>query len=175
MPDDYRRALEAAVREYEALGEQRRGIDQRLAQLSQTIATLSRLLGLIPTVPLGLTDAVRMVLRGAGLPMTPVQIRDRLSGIGFDLTRYTNELAAVHTILKRLNQSGEARFIPRAAGKHEYAWNPGVRTVVVPDIRRAARDNAAERAALVAREGAGARPRSRRRTSGNRASPRSSR
>jgi len=32
--EDYRRALEAAVREYEALGDQRQQIDRRLAELA---------------------------------------------------------------------------------------------------------------------------------------------
>ena len=144
---DYRRALEAATSEYEALGDQRREIDRRLAELSQTIGTLSKLLGLVPTVPLGLTDAIRLVVRGAGLPMTPVDIRDRLLAIGFDTTKYTNDLAAVHTILKRLNDSGEVRFLPRSSGKHQYAWNHGVRTVLASDIRRVARDNDSERSA----------------------------
>ena len=48
---DYRVALAAAVQEYESLGEQRREIDARLTQLAQTIGTLSRLLGIAPTVP----------------------------------------------------------------------------------------------------------------------------
>lgn len=141
---DYRRALGAAIKEYEALGDQRRAIDQRLAELSQTIGTLSKLLGLTPTVPLGLTDAIRLAVHGAGLPMTPVEIRDRLIAIGFDMSKYRNELAAVHTILKRLNDAGEIRFVPRPFGKHQYVWNHGVRTVIVPDIRRVARDNEAE-------------------------------
>ncbi len=51
--EDYRGALAAAIEEYEALGAKRREIDARLAQLAQTIGTLSRLIGLTPTVPLG--------------------------------------------------------------------------------------------------------------------------
>src|ERR1051326_4965147 len=102
---DYRRALEAATREYEELGAKRRDIDRRHAELAQSIGTLSRLLGLTPTVPMGLTDAVRLVVRGAGVPLTPVEVRDRLQAIGFDVSKYTNDLAAVHTILKRLNES----------------------------------------------------------------------
>src|SRR5689334_2850505 len=120
---DYRRALEAAIREYEELGAKRHAIDTRLAELAHTIGTLNRLLGLTPTVPLGLTDAVRLVVRGAGVPVTPTEVRDRLRAIGFDLSKYANELAAVHTIVKRLNQSGELRFLPRAAGKHQYMMN----------------------------------------------------
>src|SRR6266852_6393311 len=75
--EDYRRALESATREYEDLGAKRQAIDKRLAELAQTIGTLSKLIGLTPTVPLGLTDAVRLVMRG-GVPMTPVEVRDRL-------------------------------------------------------------------------------------------------
>lgn len=85
--EDYRAALAAAIKEYEDLGQQRRAIDDRLAQLGQTVGTLTRLLGLTPTVPLGLTDACRMVLRGGG-PMTPVEVRDRLLAIGFDVSKY---------------------------------------------------------------------------------------
>jgi len=48
----YRRALESAVHEYETLGEQRRAIDRRLAEVAQSIGTLSRLCGLTPTVPM---------------------------------------------------------------------------------------------------------------------------
>ena len=142
---DYRAALAAAINEYEALGEQRRDIDKRLAQLAQTIGTLSRLIGLTPTVPIGLTDAIRLVVRGAGVPMTPIEVRDRLHGIGFDVSKYTNDLAAVHTILKRLNESGELRFIPRAPGKHQYTWNRPVTPVLLgADIVAFMRDNMAE-------------------------------
>jgi hypothetical protein len=146
---DYRAALSAAIKEYEALGEQRRDIDQRLAQLAHTIGTLSQLLGLTATVPMGLTDAIRLVIRGAGVPMTPVDVRDRLQAIGFDVSKYSNDLAAVHTILKRLNDSGELRFIPRAPGKHQYTWNRPVTPVALgPDIVAFMRDNMTEHHAI---------------------------
>ena len=149
--DDYRRALEAAIKEYEELGATRQQIDNRLAELAQTIGTLSKLLGLTPTVPIGLTDAIRIVVRGAGLPMTATEVRDRLRGIGFDVSRYSNDLAAVHTILKRLNQSGELRFIPRPSGAHQYAWNRPVTPVLLgPDILKFMRDNTYERETLQA-------------------------
>src|SRR5579872_2862488 len=107
---DYRDALASAIKEYEELGAQRREIDDRLAQLAQTISTLSRLVGLTPTVPLGLTDACRLALR-AGVPMTPLEVRDRLLGFGVDLSKYVSDLAAIHTVLKRLNEAGEARIV----------------------------------------------------------------
>ena len=134
---DYRRALDAAIKEYEALGEQRRGIDDRLAQLAQTIGTLTRLLGLRPTVPLGLTDACRLAVRGAGLPLTPLEVRDRLLAIGLDLSDYSNELSAIHTGLKRLNEAGEIRFIPKGKGKSAYIWNYGTPVVIAKDVTEA--------------------------------------
>jgi hypothetical protein len=132
--EDYRAALTAAIREYEAVGDERRRLDERLAQLAQTITTLSRLVGITPTVPLGLTDACRLALR-AGVPMTPVEVRDRLLGIGVDLSIYSNELSAIHTVLKRLNEAGEIRIVPRANGKHAYLWTrPPTAIAIGPEI-----------------------------------------
>ena len=158
--DDYRRALETAIREYEALGRQRREIDQRLAEVTQTIGSLSRLCGLVSTVPLGLTDACRLVVRGAGVPVTAMDVRDRIKAIGFDLSKYANDLAAIHTILKRLNESGELRFVPRGnePGKQAYLWNRGPSVVALgPDVAAFMRDNMFEREAMHAHEAAGPR------------------
>jgi hypothetical protein len=135
----YREALDAATKEYEALGARRREIDDRLTQLAQTIGTLTRLLGLTPTVPLGLTDACRLALRGAGLPLTPIEVRDRLLSIGVDLSGYSNDLSAIHTTLKRLNDAGEIRFVKKAPGKPAYIWNHDITSVVVKDKAEAIR------------------------------------
>jgi hypothetical protein len=129
--EHYRSALDAAVREYETLGEQRREIDERLAQLAQTIGTLNRLCGLVPTVFWGLTDACRVVLKSGGRPMAPLEVRDRLLAIGFDLSKYANGLAAIHTVLKRLAEAGELRSVALEPGKVFYAWQPAAPRVLV--------------------------------------------
>ena len=98
--DDYRRALATAIREYETLGQQRQDIDKRLSEVMQTIGTLSRLCGLVPTVPLGLTDACRLVVRGAGVPVTPTDVRQRLQSIGFDLSKYGRHVVALGADIK---------------------------------------------------------------------------
>jgi hypothetical protein len=131
---EYRRALDAAIREYEALGSKRREIDKRLTELAQTIGTLSRLCGLTPTVPWGLTDACRVILR-SGLPMTAIDVRDRLQAIGFDLSKYSSELAAIHTVLKRLNESGEVRLLAGGPKQGGYLWNmPATAAGLGPEI-----------------------------------------
>jgi hypothetical protein len=133
--ENYRSALAAAIKEYEELGAKRRDIDDRLAQLAQTIGALTRLLGLTPSVPLGLTDACRLVLRGAGLPMTPVEVRDRLSSIGVDLSGYSSELSVIHTVLKRLNEAGEIRLIAQGTTKPKYMWQrPTMAIAIGPEV-----------------------------------------
>ncbi len=138
--EDYRAALNAATAEYEKLGEERRRIDARLSQLAQTISTLSRLLGLNPTVPLGLTDALRLVYRNAGIPLSPVEARDRLEAIGIDLSIYSSPMAAIHTVLRRLHDGGELKAMA-TAGKQIYAWVTPARSVAIgPDVAQYIRE-----------------------------------
>jgi Mg2+ and Co2+ transporter CorA len=120
--DDYKRALDTACREYENLLKQRATLDARIAQLAQSIGNLTRLCGYVPTVPWGLTDACRMVLKAAGHALTAAEMRAQLQAMGIDLSRYTNDLAAIHTILKRLTESGEVKFVPRGWEKPGYRW-----------------------------------------------------
>lgn len=136
--ETYRSALDAAIAEYERLGDERRAIDRRLSELAQTIGTLTRLVGLVPTVPLGLTDACRLALR-SGQPMTPVDVRDRLLAIGVDLSIYANPLSAIHTVLKRLRQSGELRSAHTSASGRSYVWQGRPIMVARADEEPAAR------------------------------------
>jgi hypothetical protein len=128
---DYRAALAAAIAEYERLGSDRQRIDERLTQLAHTIGTLTRLLGLVPTHPLGLTEACRLVYRNAGVPLSPTEARDRLRAIGVDLSVYSSEMAAIHTVVKRLHEAGELRRIGSPAGKVSFVWQRPVRAEAV--------------------------------------------
>ena len=105
--DEYRRALDAAVREYERLTAEHVALESRIAQLKHSIAALTKLCGYEPTVPLGLTDACRLVMRNAAAPLTALDVRDRLSSIGVDIDKYSNALASIHTVLKRMHDAGE--------------------------------------------------------------------
>jgi hypothetical protein len=127
-PTAYKAALDAALREYESLTAQRAELDTRLAQVTESIGTLTRLCGLTPTVAYGLTDACRTALRCSGAPMTPIEIRDRLHATGFDLSRYANPLAAIHTVLRRLAENGEAAARPAPKSQRiAFEFRPPVR------------------------------------------------
>src|SRR5215471_5009265 len=105
--EEYRRALDAAVREYERLSAEHAALESRIAQLRHSIAALTKLCGYEPTVPLGLTDACRLVLRNSTSSLTALEVRDRLAAIGVDLDKYSNPLASIHTVLKRMQEAGE--------------------------------------------------------------------
>ena len=135
---EYDKAREAATRELEELTRQRADLDKRIGQLMQVIGNLLRLSGLTPTVAMGLTDACRMVLRSAGAPLTVLEVRAQLGAMGIDLSRYENDLAAIHTILKRLNQAGEIRFVPRSWGRPSYEWLfPHAKVIAVKSVEEA--------------------------------------
>jgi hypothetical protein len=58
--------------------------------------------------PSNITEAVRMALfiaRGTGERLTPTDIRQRAEQRGFNFSEYTNPLASIHTILRRMKDS----------------------------------------------------------------------
>ena len=98
-PIDYRSLYDNAVSELARL-------EAEVAALKQTIAAIAPLVG--ETAPSGLTDAVRKILAEADEPLAASEIRDRLSTMGFDMKSYSNPLATIHTILRRLAEADEA-------------------------------------------------------------------
>ncbi|MGA3237866.1 MAG: hypothetical protein ABSG03_16350 [Bryobacteraceae bacterium] len=55
--------------------------------------------------PGGMTESIRNILTEAGEPLTASEIRDGLERKGFDMRSYSNPLANIHTILRRLTES----------------------------------------------------------------------
>ncbi len=73
--------------------------------------------------PPGFTDSVRNVLRNVpSQALTAKKVRDLLRGVGFDLSSYTNPLASIHTILKRLAERGEVE-VSESNGEVRYRWS----------------------------------------------------
>ena len=70
-----------------------------------------------------------MILNAAGHPLTAVEVRQQLEAMGFDVSKYANDLAPIHTVLKRLTESNEVRFVPRGYAKPSYEWKRSIRIV----------------------------------------------
>lgn len=91
--------------------------DKQIAALTQTMRALAPLAGEeLPKafaadeneMPAGgMTDCVRAILKRAAEPLTATEIREKLEHIGFDMESYSNPLSTVHTVLRRLAESGE--------------------------------------------------------------------
>ncbi len=60
---------------------------------------------------MGLTPAVRAILTEAARPLRPMQIRDRLSAYAYDKLPPGNPMAAIHGVLRRLLDMGEAKKV----------------------------------------------------------------
>ncbi|MFI5095636.1 MAG: hypothetical protein ACHQIK_19575 [Candidatus Acidiferrales bacterium] len=60
----------------------------------------------------GLTEAIRSVLRLRNVPMTAGDVKNALDLLGFDFGGISNASAAVHNTLKRMTDTGELTFIP---------------------------------------------------------------
>src|SRR5437867_1971542 len=106
---DYRQALKTATEEKTKLLSQKNEIESRMAQLNQTIYTLTRLCG----APMesfegqtGLTDAIRNIVRASDEPIGSLEVKNALKRMGFPISA-KNPQAAVHTVLKRLFSQGE--------------------------------------------------------------------
>jgi hypothetical protein len=66
---------------------------------------------------------VRNVLRNVpSQALTAKKVRDLLRSAGFDLSSYTNPLASIHTILKRLAERGEVE-VSESGGEVHYRWS----------------------------------------------------
>lgn len=82
-----------------------------------------------PTLTIGLTDAVREVLKAGDRAMTPAEVRDGLIRLGINPDDYTNLLASVHNVLKRLAKANEVdagHTAPKGTKgcKAVYYWSP---------------------------------------------------
>lgn len=122
MSIDYNSWYENAKTELQKVQEEKAGLqraaidcDRQIAALIQTMNAIAPLVGAEPLTPPaseetdmapgGMTDSIRSILTEAGEPLTASEIRDRLEQKGFDIKSYSNPLANIHTILRRLTES----------------------------------------------------------------------
>jgi hypothetical protein len=107
--------LERMIRERLEFEREIENRDRQIAALKQTIKALAPLAGEeVPEIALdpelaagGMTDCVRAILSKATEPLTASEIRESLESLGFDMKSYSNPLATIHTVLRRLTESGE--------------------------------------------------------------------
>ncbi len=115
--------LKRTRQDLDKLRRRRAAIDEQIAKLEQVELALS---GLAEPKKRGadltsVTDSVRIVLKSAREPITPTGVRDEMLAMGFDKKPYSQFLATVHVILKRLWRNNEALEFSFKDGKR-YWW-----------------------------------------------------
>ena len=130
-PKTYKAALEMAKKELKALiaeqgevQERSKYIDERLADLRQSIAALSKLAGeeFDEEEALGLTDMIRRVMQESDRAVTTQEVERMLESRGFNTRRYENLQASIITVIKRLIQKSQVREDGTIGGKIAYRW-----------------------------------------------------
>jgi hypothetical protein len=69
--------------------------------------------------------------------LTPVDVRDRLGAFGIDPAVYSNPLASIHVVLKRLAAGGEVWSYRAPDGKQTYVWKRAAVPYAVRDPEHA--------------------------------------
>lgn len=137
MSVDYKKALTEAQRELDELLVRQAQAEKRIAQLKITISglqalcdagdtiedTRAALASLPPSQPIeemGLTDLVREIMKAAKQPCTPKLVKEEMEHLGYDIKRYSNIIATLHIVMKRLVEQGEARTVQEWDGLKKY-------------------------------------------------------
>ena len=129
--------VRAAQNELDTLMRQRTEIMKRIGAVKQTLVGLTAIFDCTALMReisgsdgteamgshlTGLTNACRMALLQAGVPLRPHQVRDRLRFQGLSLENHRDPVATVTTVLRRLGQYGEARAVILPDGKRAWQW-----------------------------------------------------
>jgi hypothetical protein len=129
----YKKVFTQARADLEKLVEQREEMDQEISRLKQAIIGLAplaeepvptnhliALLGVDFVVP-GVTDSIREILKTSEKPLAPIEVKQRLLQLKPDVSRQTNLMATIHTVLKRLVPK-EATVSTDNNGDTIYRW-----------------------------------------------------
>ena len=130
----FQKALEDAKEQLRHLVVQRDEINLRLEHAQGAIIALAKMLDDAQEAskqlaemneivgPSGLTDAVSRVVQASMDGFTAVEVRGMLEAMKFDLSKYSNALATIHTTLKRLEASKRVRSYSTPTGETVYQW-----------------------------------------------------
>ncbi len=133
---NYRKALYQAKQELAHELVERQKSDQKVARLQALITQLQDLcaeqdqkqfwkcIDRAVKVDLrgGITETIRVLLKETVLPMTATDLKAGIVARKYDLSRFQNPLAVIHTVLNRLVKGGEVKVIPQKYGKKAYQW-----------------------------------------------------
>lgn len=143
----YETDLAAALSGLNQLIASREELEGEIARQKRKVAALRELVGAeagweAAKLAHGLTDACRTVLRAAGRPLLPVEVKEGVERLG--VSPQENLLASVYTVLRRLKLANqvievEAHRNPGGSAVMGYSWAGPMQTLgytVLPGNRK---------------------------------------
>jgi hypothetical protein len=133
---NYHRMLYEAKQEMAHLLVKRQALDKEIARVHTVISELQNLCAeqdqrnfwsgaervIKADLKVGITESVRVILQEKVLPMTAVELLEQVKSRKYNVTRYKNPLAIIHTLLKRLVKSGDVSVAAPINGLKAYQW-----------------------------------------------------
>lgn len=119
---DYRKLVTDIQKEIESLEILEEDTTRRLARLRQSLIGLApladqqdaemeggiaALTGIPSVADITVTDSARQILQAADKPLTPIQLKNQLVGMGKDFSGQKNVMASVHSLIRRLRENDE--------------------------------------------------------------------
>lgn len=130
--EDYLQTWNQLITEKLKLADERTNLETELSEINTKISHLDEIMRhLCPLAGitdgeniggLGITDAIRSILKSSGQRMSASDVRRTLSEKGFDLSGYTQPMASIYKILSRLLHSDEVEWTKEEDGKVFYQW-----------------------------------------------------
>jgi len=134
--NNFRKALYQAKQELAHELVERQKSDQKVARLQSLITQLQDLCAeqdqkrfwnsidrvIKADLKGGITETIRVLLKETALPMTATDLKAGIVARKYDLARFKNPLAVIHTVLNRLVKNGDVKIIPQQYGKKAYQW-----------------------------------------------------
>jgi hypothetical protein len=142
----YKTAFKAAVEELSSLTEQyerkvreEEALEDRMEKVRAGAVSLATLAGMDfqkvqdeypslfagqPDPRIGITDAVREVLRSSPDMLTPLEIRDRVYRLSPTIAGHKNPLASIHAVIRRFMDTDQVVMATtdQGSGKTMYGW-----------------------------------------------------
>jgi hypothetical protein len=133
---NYHRMLYDAKQNMAQLLVKRQELDKEIARVHAVITELQNLCAdqdqrnfwrgaervIKADLKVGITEAARVILQENFFPMTAVDLKKQIEARKLNIQRYANPLAVIHTVLKRLVQSGDVRVVAPINGLKAYQW-----------------------------------------------------
>jgi len=116
MFDPYRRQIYQALSDLIQCVRQKREVEQKISKLRTLVIANANMLPDAERAVFirqanesfaGFTDSIREIFRTHVNGLTPTQVRDKLLELGFDLGSQVNPMASIHSVIRRLENSGE--------------------------------------------------------------------